>query len=111
MFSRRCNRFATMARLYLGSGLPLGLPRWEARITRAPSSIQKLMVGREERIRLSSVMTMLSSMGTLKSTRMNTRLPRRSRSSIVCLPLKLPSAISSYLLLEMYRARSLSLLE
>ena len=45
----------------------------------------RLMVGRVERIRVSSVICRESSNGTLKSARMMTRLPARDMSSIVCL--------------------------
>ena len=64
---------------------PFGRPRCEQRITLAPSSMARLMVGRVERMRVSSVIWCESSNGTLKSARMMTRLSRSTTSSIVCL--------------------------
>src|ERR1700730_7234158 len=69
---------------YFGSGPPLGRPECEASTRRAPFSIASFSVGSVSRIRVSSVTTPSFS-GTLKSTRRNTRLPRRSRSLIVSL--------------------------
>src|SRR5215831_18833778 len=55
-------------------------------MTRAPASRAVRIVGSAARMRRSLVMWPLSSSGTLKSTRMRTRLPRRlPRSSIVFL--------------------------
>src|SRR2546425_11897051 len=59
----------------LGSGPPLGLPRCEARITRAPALIACWIVGRDARTRVSSTIWPPAFMGTLKSTRMKTRFP------------------------------------
>ena len=61
-------------RLNSGFGLPLGRPRWLARITVAPWSSAYLMVGSDARMRVSSPITPFFS-GTLKSTRTKTRLP------------------------------------
>ena len=58
----------------LGSGLPLGRPRCETRISLAPWRSAYSMVGSVSRMRVSSV-TRPSSSGTLKSTRIKTRLP------------------------------------
>src|SRR5512137_1264463 len=74
------SRFAAGARLIFGSGLPLGRPRWEAMMRRAPRSSSQSIVGSEALIRLSSRIAPLSSRGTLKSTRRKTRLPLTSRS-------------------------------
>ena len=74
---------ATGFMLISAFGLPFGRPRWEARMTPAPCSSAYLMVGSEARMRLSLVISCppLAS-GTLKSTRMKTRFPLRSRSLI-----------------------------
>src|SRR5262245_41777610 len=72
---------ATGFKLYFGYGFPLGLPRWEARMSMPPFSITYLIDGSDALIRVSSVI-LPSEIGTLKSTRMNTRLPVRSRSEI-----------------------------
>src|SRR5579883_2041429 len=74
------SRVATGRRLILGLGLPLGRPRCEARIRRAPCSTAYRIVGSVARIRVSSVMDPASSSGTLKSTRIKTRLPVRLMS-------------------------------
>ena len=79
------SRTATGARLNFSSGPFLGLPRWLHRITLPPFSISFLMVGSAATMRLSLVMTP-SFMGTLKSQRTSTRLPRTSSSSTVFLP-------------------------
>ncbi len=71
------SRSATGARLNSGDGLPLGRPRWLARITVAPCSSAYSMVGSDARIRVSSPITPFFN-GTLKSTRMNARFPARS---------------------------------
>lgn len=76
------SRSATGFRLYSGAGLPLGRPRCDARITVAPCSSANSMVGIAAVMRVSSPITPFL-IGTLKSTRMNTRRPRRSRSRIV----------------------------
>lgn len=68
-----------------GSGAPLGRPRCEATITRAPASASALTVGTTARMRPSSVMVVPSS-GTFRSARTKTRLPAtpsESSSSIV----------------------------
>src|SRR5262245_57454284 len=62
-------------------GSALGRPRWLMTIADAPASSTCLIVGTAARIRRSFVMLPASSSGTLKSTRMRTRLPRISRSS------------------------------
>ena len=64
---------------YMGFGLPLGRPRWEARMRRAPWRRAYSIVGRVSRMRVSS-MTRPSSRGTLKSTRMKMRWSLRGRS-------------------------------
>ena len=68
-------------RLNSGATLPLGRPRCDARITVAPLSSAYLIVGSEALIRVSSPITPFL-IGTLKSTRMKTRFPPRSRSEI-----------------------------
>src|SRR5829696_5061497 len=83
--SRRPRRFATGARLYFGSNDPFGRPRCEQRMTFAPSSTTRLIVGRVERMRVSSVICRDSSSGTLKSARIITRFPRSCTSSMVFL--------------------------
>src|SRR5207248_5169992 len=72
---------------YFASGPPLGRPRWEARIRRPPFAMARRSVGSVSRMRVSSVTT-ASFSGTLKSTRMKTRLPLRSRSLMVSLDMK-----------------------
>src|SRR5467141_1621921 len=57
----------------------LGLPRCEVTITAAFWSSAWRMPGNEARMRVSSVIRPFS-IGTLRSARMKTRLPRRSRS-------------------------------
>ena len=57
------------------------LPSKEVTITAAPWSSAYLIAGTEARMRVSSV-TRASSTGTLRSARMNTRLPRRSTSDM-----------------------------
>src|SRR5579884_1750437 len=81
--------FATGFSEYLGSGPPFGRPRCEARTSRPPFCIARRNVGRVSRMRVSSVTTP-SFKGTLKSARMKTRLPRRSKSSIVSLFIEFP---------------------
>src|SRR5215469_14023295 len=68
-----------------GTILPLGRPRCEQRMTRALRRSAYSMVGMVSRMRVSSVMrgeppSPLDARGTLKSTRMSTRLLVRSRS-------------------------------
>ena len=75
-------RSATGLRLILAFGLPLGRPRWEARINLARLRIAYSRVGRVSRMRVSSVTRPSSERGTLKSTRTNTRLSLRGRSLI-----------------------------
>src|SRR5712692_10411590 len=75
---------ATCTSEYFESGPPLGRPRCEATTRRPPFSMARRSVGSVSRMRVSSVTTPSLS-GTLKSTRMNTRLPRRSRSLMVSL--------------------------
>src|SRR3984957_7463341 len=65
----------------VATGLPLGRPRCEQRMTLALWRSAYSMVGSVSRMRVSSVM-MPSLSGTLKSTRMRTRLSVRSRSRI-----------------------------
>src|SRR5262245_3489292 len=72
---------ATGFKVYFGSGLPLGRPRCEARISRPPFSMTCLIDGSDALMRVSSVI-LPSEVGTLKSTRIKTRLPFRSRSEI-----------------------------
>ena len=57
------------------SGFPFGRPRWERRITFAPRSVEKRIVGSAARIRVSSVIRRSPSSGTLKSTRTRARFP------------------------------------
>ena len=60
---------------YFGFGLPLGRPRCEARMTLAWWRNAYSIVGSVATMRVSSVISLPSSeSGTLKSTRMNTRL-------------------------------------
>src|SRR2546428_627034 len=65
---------ATGRRLRAGEGFPLGRPRWEARMVRAPFTIIRRIVGSEAWIRRSSAIAP-SSIGTLKSTRQKTLRP------------------------------------
>src|SRR5258706_428533 len=58
-----------------------GLPRWEVTITAAPFCSAIWMLGTDARMRVSSVILPASSCGTFRSARMNTRLPRSSRSA------------------------------
>src|SRR5689334_9976285 len=73
-------RSAAGFRLILELHLPLGLPRCEASIRRAPLRRAYSMVGSVSRILVSSVTLPSSESGTLKSTRMKTRCPSRCRS-------------------------------
>ena len=75
------NRLTTGRKLYLGSGLPFGRPRCEAKTRRAPRSRASFSVGKVSRIRVSSATRPFSS-GTLKSVRTKTRFPESSRSRI-----------------------------
>ena len=59
----------------------------------APCSMAYLIVGSDARIRVSSLITPPFS-GTLKSTRMKTRLPLRSTSVIDCVAMAAPSGYS-----------------
>ena len=59
------------ARENFASKPPLGLPKWEERITLAPLLVKYLMVGIAPLIRVSSVITPFSR-GTLKSARTKT---------------------------------------
>src|SRR6476660_9712921 len=79
--SNSASRSATGRRLNFGSRLPLGRPRWLASIAVAPASSAYVIVGRDARSLVSSPMRP-SLRGTLKSTRMKTRFPLRSRSLI-----------------------------
>src|ERR1700761_4171934 len=82
MWSSRVRRWSTRGRRLIdATGLPLGRPRCEQRMTLALWRKAYSMVGRVSRMRVSSVM-MPSLSGTLKSTRMRTRLSVRSRSRI-----------------------------
>ena len=84
--SSSLRRFATGARLSLGSGPFLGLPRWEQAMTAAPFSSRYWMVGSAATMRLSLVMAPVSlSWGTLKSQRSRAFLPRTSTSRTVFL--------------------------
>ena len=58
-----------------------GRPRCEVRNTFAPFSIASLMVGSDARMR-ASLVTLPSSTGTFRSSRIRTRLPRRSWSAM-----------------------------
>ncbi len=74
-------RTATGARESSALKIPsFGRPRCEVTISAAPLSSARRMPGTEARMRVSSVMRPLSSCGTLRSARIKTRLPRRSRS-------------------------------
>src|SRR5690606_3745283 len=53
----------------------VGRPRWEVTMTAAPLSSARRMPGTEARMRVSSLIWPASSNGTLRSARMNTRLP------------------------------------
>ena len=57
-----------------------GRPRCEVTMTAAPFSRASLMVGSEAVMRCSEVITPASLIGTLRSWRISTRLPARSRS-------------------------------
>ena len=61
---------------------PAGRPRWLIRMTFAPLDARYSIVGSAARMRVSSLTTP-SLMGTLKSTRTMTRLPRTSTPSMV----------------------------
>jgi hypothetical protein len=67
----------------LNSGFfsPLGRPRCDMRMTLAPCSERYLIEGNDASMRFSLVITPFS-MGTLKSTRMSTRLPFTCKSSM-----------------------------
>ena len=82
-FSER--RLATGAREYFMLNSPFGRPRWEHRITAAPLSSRYLMVGSAALMRVSSVMFLSASSGTLKSQRTSTFLPLTWTSSMVIL--------------------------
>src|SRR6266478_1883910 len=82
--SNSSNFFAAGCTEYFVSGPPFGRPRCEASTSLPPFSIASFNVGSVSRMRVSSV-TAPSFNGTLKSTRMKTRLPRKSRSLIVSL--------------------------
>src|SRR6266436_734471 len=82
--SNSSNFFAAGCSEYFDSGPPLGRPRCEASTSLPPFSMASFNVGSVSRMRVSSV-TKPSFSGTLKSTRMKTRLPRKSRSLIVSL--------------------------
>src|SRR3989449_11751013 len=74
------NLFATGASESSGLSTPsLGLPRCEVTITAAFCSSAWRMPGSEARMRVSSVILPLS-IGTLRSARMKTRLPRSGTS-------------------------------
>src|SRR5262249_9144507 len=79
--SNSLKRSATGFRLYFGSGLPLGRPRCDARMSRPPCCKTYRIEGSAASMRVSSV-TVPSRSGTLKSTRINTRLPGKSRSEM-----------------------------
>ena len=81
--SRSASRVTAGASDISGLTWPLGRPRWLIRITFPPASTAALIVGRAALIRLSSVTFCPSSSGTLKSTRIRTRLPLRSSLSTV----------------------------
>src|SRR5579863_2417841 len=82
--SNSSNFFAAGCSEYFGSGPPFGRPRCEASTSRPPFSMASFNVGSVSRIRVSSVTTP-SFNGTLKSTRIKTRFPRKSKSLIVSL--------------------------
>src|SRR5579864_6024997 len=75
-------RSAAGLRVILALNLPLGRPRCEARISRAPLRKAYSMVGRVSRMRVSSLTRPSSDNGTLKSTRMKTRWPSSFKSCI-----------------------------
>src|SRR6478609_6070312 len=84
------SRAATGASEYSESGAPFGRPRWAVTTTRAPAPVNARRVGREARIRPSSVIRLspedLASSGTLRSVRTSTvrpATPLASRSSSV----------------------------
>jgi len=74
------NRVETGCSEYFCSGFPLGRPRCERIMGRAPRSRSSSIVGSAARIRVSSVIRPSSSSGTLKSTRTRARLPRTCSS-------------------------------
>jgi hypothetical protein len=92
--SRR--RSTSGRRLMDSTGLPLGRPRCEQRMTLALWRSAYSMVGRVSRMRVSSVM-MPSLRGTLKSTRMSTRLWARSRSRMESLDTVVPQLVNAVL--------------
>ena len=74
--SNSARRTATGASESSGLNAPsVGRPRCEVTITAAPASSAKRMAGTLARMRVSSVMRPLSSCGTFRSARMNTRWP------------------------------------
>src|SRR5215471_5082201 len=81
---------------YFASGPPFGLPRWDASTNRPSFSIASFSVGSVSRMRVSSVTTP-SFRGTLKSTRMKTRFPRKSSSLIVSLFMMHPLSAMNFL--------------
>ena len=83
LFSSRSRRLRTGASENPWFTTPLGRPRCEATMMRAPSSMQWLIVGSAARMRVSSTMLWFSSRGTLKSTRIRTSLPLTGTSSTV----------------------------
>src|SRR6267154_419304 len=87
--SNSSNFFAAGCTEYFGSGPLLGRPRCEAKTNLPPFSIASFSVGIVSRMRVSSVTTPSFS-GTLTSTRIKTRLPRKSRSLIVSLSIYAP---------------------
>ena len=77
------SRLATGASDSFSSNCPsVGRPRCDTSISRAPLESAWRMPGSEARMRVSSVITPSCS-GTLKSSRISTRLPARSRSVIL----------------------------
>src|SRR3954466_11104749 len=81
------NLAATGRSEYSGFGLPFGRPRCDATITVAPRPGACRSVGSEARTRVSSPIVPFL-IGTLKSTRRNTRFPARSRSLMLRNPLQ-----------------------
>ncbi len=74
--SKSDRRFAIGARESSGLNSPsVGRPRCDVTMTAAPASSACWIAGTDARIRVSSVILPASSCGTLRSARMNTRLP------------------------------------
>ena len=83
VLSNSLSRCATGSRESAALNSPsVGRPRCDVTITAAPAVSAAWMAGTDARMRVSSVILPASSCGTLRSARMNTRLPARFTSAI-----------------------------